>query len=146
MIKKATIHNLDEISNLFDLYRQFYSQPANIAEAKRFLNERLINNESVIYIAEIESSIAGFVQLYPVFTSVGLRRSWLLNDLFVKKDFRKRGIATELINQCKKFVRETNAAGLLLETSKSNVEGNKLYPSLEFKIQNEVNFYYWKNN
>ena len=146
-IIKATIDNLEELSLLFDLYRQFYRQPSNISEAKGFLNERIVNKESVIYISkEDDGNFSGFVQLYPIFTSVGLRRLWLLNDLYVKKEYRKKGIARNLIDQCKNLTLETKASGLLLETSKNNLEGNVLYHTEGFTLVDESNFYFWKQN
>lgn len=144
-IKEATTNNLEELSVLFDLYRQFYRQASNMAEAKRFLNERMVNKESVIFISTDENGkLSGFVQLYPIFTSVGLKRLWLLNDLFVKEDQRKKGIARELISRCKKLAEETNASGLMLETGKNNLEGNVLYPTEGFTLIDESNFYFWK--
>lgn len=146
-IIKATIDNLEELSLLFDLYRQFYRQPSNISEAKGFLNERIVNKESVIYISkEDDGNFSGFVQLYPIFTSVGLKRLWLLNDLYVKKEYRKKGIARNLIDQCKNLTLETKASGLLLETSKNNLEGNVLYHTEGFTLVDESNFYFWKQN
>ena len=146
-ISDAVIDNLEELSILFDFYRQFYRQPSNVINAKQFLNERILNKESVIYIStEEDGTISGFVQLYPIFTSVGLKRCWLLNDLFVKKDYRKKGIARKLIDRCKKLAEETKASGLLLETSKNNLEGNVLYPTEGFILQDESNFYFWKSS
>jgi ribosomal protein S18 acetylase RimI-like enzyme len=146
IIRKATLNDLDKLAVLFDLYRQFYKQESNIIEAKQFLNERIIKNESVIYVAEEENNkLSAFVQLYPFFTSVGMKRSWLLNDLFVKVEFRNKGLAKKLIEQCKLLARETNANGLLLETSINNVEGNALYPSVGFKLERDTNFYFWED-
>jgi len=145
-IRQATLDDLEDISILFDLYRQFYMQSTNMEEAKQFLNERLIKNESVIFISEESNGmLTGFVQLYPIFTSVGMKRSWILNDLFVKKEFRKNGIAKMLIDRSKQLAIESNAAGLLLETSIHNEEGNALYPSVGFELERKSNFYYWRN-
>ena len=144
-ILEANHNNLEDLSLLFDLYRQFYRQPSNISEARLFLNERIINKESVIYVSkEEDGNLSGFVQLYPIFTSVGLNRLWLLNDLFVKIEYRKKGIARNLIDRSKKLTKETNASGLLLETSKNNLEGNVLYPTEGFTLIDESNFYFWK--
>lgn len=146
IIIEGTINKLDELTILFDLYRQFYRQPSNIVETKLFLNERMSKKESIIFVSkEDNDSLSGFVQLYPIFTSVGLKRCWILNDLFVKADHRKKGIARKLIDRCKKLAEETNASGLLLETSKNNLEGNVLYPTEGFTLVDESNFYFWKN-
>ena len=144
-IKEATINNLEELSILFDLYRQFYRQPSNVSGAREFLNERIKNKDSIIYISINEDgTLSGFVQLYPIFTSVGMKRCWLLNDLFVKEEERKKGIARKLIDRCKKLAEDTNATGLMLETGKNNLEGNVLYPTEGFTLIDESNFYFWK--
>ena len=43
-----------------------------------------------------EEVATGFVQLYPMFSSVRARRTWVLNDLFVEAQFRRGGIAGSL--------------------------------------------------
>ena len=142
-IVQATVSDLDQLAELFDLYRQFYRQPSDVAGAKKFLAERMANNESVIYAARNENMLTGFVQCYPIFTSVGMKRMWLLNDLFVKENFRGLGISKLLIEHCKQLARDTNAKGLMLETEKTNATGNKLYPATEFVLNEGSNFYFW---
>jgi GNAT superfamily N-acetyltransferase len=145
-IIEANSKHIDELSILFDMYRQFYQQPSDFPNAKKFLSERIAKKESVIYISMDEGKFSGFVQLYPLFTSVGMKQLWLLNDLFVKAEYRNKGIARNLINRCKKLAEETNASGLMLETSKNNLEGNTLYPDVGFVLQEDSNFYVWKTS
>ena len=81
-IIQATTAELDKAAKLFDDYRVFYDQEPDFEGAKRFLNERMAGNESVIYLALDENNEPmGFVQLYPSFTSVGMKKLWVLNDL-----------------------------------------------------------------
>jgi len=47
------------------------------------------------------------------------------------------------IHRCKSLCRETNACGLILETEKSNVPGNSLYPKAGFTLDEEHNHYSW---
>lgn len=145
-IFEATIFDLPQLVELFDLYRQFYKQQPDLTGAQSFLAERIKNRDSVIYSAiDSEGKMTGFVQCYPVFTSVGMRKSWLLNDLFVRKEYRGKGISRLLIDQCKQLAKETNSKGILLETEKANKAGNQLYPSTGFSLADKVNFYYWEN-
>jgi GNAT superfamily N-acetyltransferase len=99
----------------------------------------------VIYVADEENELLGFTQLYPQFTSTRMKRSWLLNDLFVLPEHRERGISKQLIEMAKQLAIKTNAAGLLLETEKTNAVGNKLYPSTGFVMNETSNFYWWEN-
>jgi predicted acetyltransferase len=111
-IRNATIDDLSQLAQLFDLYRIFYRKVSDFEGAKKFLAERITNNESVIYIAEEDKNLLGFTQLYPQFASTGMKRCWLLNDLFVLREYRERGISKQLIGMAKNLAVKTNAAGL----------------------------------
>ena len=74
MTKQATINNLEELAPLFDAYRQFYDKKSDIKAAEKFLEARIVNDESVIYLAFNEDEKAvGFVQLYPSFSSTRMK-------------------------------------------------------------------------
>jgi len=143
-IIEATIRDVDPLAVMFDHYRQFYRQPSDIAGAEKFISERLKLKDSVIYVAKNKNDYAGFVQCYPLFSSVGMKKLWLLNDLFVKSEFRNKGISKQLISRCKQLAKDTGAKGLMLETEKSNAVGNKLYPQEGFVLNESSNFYEWE--
>jgi GNAT superfamily N-acetyltransferase len=143
MIRRATTNDLPQLSQLFDAYRIFYRKPSDITGASEFLKERMKENDSVIFIDDENGTLTGFTQLYPQFSSTRMQRSWLLNDLYVHPTFRGKGISKKLIEAAKQLARGTNAAGLLLETEKTNITGNQLYPSAGFVLYNETNFYWW---
>lgn len=143
-IRKALISDTKELSILFDLYRIFYEKESDINAAEKFLSERISAKESEIVVAENgDGKLIGFTQLYPLFSSTRMQRLWLLNDLYVTPEFRGQGISKLLIASAKEIARNTNACGLLLETSKINDIGNNLYPSVGFKLESESNFYFW---
>jgi GNAT superfamily N-acetyltransferase len=81
----------------------------------------------VIFVAEENKTLAGFTQLFPIFTSVGMMRTWLLNDLFVEEKERGKGVATALLDAAKKFGKETNSKWLMLQTTANNLTAQKLY-------------------
>ncbi|MDQ3019579.1 MAG: GNAT family N-acetyltransferase [Bacteroidota bacterium] len=143
-IKQASFEDLETAAKLFDLYRQFYEQSSDISSAKKFLSERINNNESVIFIAmdEEKNKGMGFVQLYPSFSSVSMKKQWILNDLFIHEDHRKEGIAEALINESKKFAKKTNAKGIILETHKTNADAQRLYDKIGF-IKDDEHFNYY---
>lgn len=142
LIQKATVNELDSLTELFDLYRVFYGQESNLEDARAFLNERLVNEESVVFIAFDEDNPIGFVQLYPSFSSVSMKRSWVLNDLYVKENARKKGFAEMLIKKVIDFAEETGAKGVLLETAKENMAAQSLYEKVGF-IRESTYFYYF---
>ncbi|PEZ71738.1 GNAT family N-acetyltransferase [Bacillus sp. AFS017274] len=141
-IQKATLHELESLTELFDLYRVFYEQASDPGRAREFLRERLTNGESVVFMAYDEGNPIGFVQLYPSFSSVSMMRSWVLNDLFVKESARKKGFGEELLNAAITFARETGAKGVSLETGKDNVNAQKLYEKIGF-VRESNHFYFF---
>ena len=143
-IREAKNTDLEQLSQLFDEYRVFYKKDSDITSANEFLSERLKNGDSEIYVCEtIESKLAGFVQLYPLFSSTRMKKLWLLNDLYVNPEYRGKGVSIMLIERAKKLVIDTSACGMFLETGKTNTIGNNLYPKTGFKLNDESNYYVW---
>lgn len=143
-VKKASLSDLDSLVPLFEAYRFFYGKNLNRKLSTAFLKARLQNRESVIYMAYWGKKAVGFTQLYPLFSSTRLQRLWLLNDLFVDSEYRQKGFASLLIKKAQQLSQETEASGLLLETEKSNLPANQLYPQLGFKQDNEHHYYIWE--
>ncbi len=132
-IEPATPADVGAIAPLFDAYRQFYNKPSNEEAARRFLFARLSKSESVLFYARQGGIVAGFVHLYPVFSSVNLSRQWILNDLFVIPEARKHGVGHELTERARRFAEETQADGLMLETAATNQPAQRLYERLGWK-------------
>ena len=146
-IIKATIYESEQVSRLFDDYRVFYDQEPDIDGAIKFISERLTKNESVIFLAVDENNEGmGFIQLYPSFTSIGMKRIWILNDLYVDILHRKNKVAEQLIEKCKKLVIETDAAGLVLETQNENYPAKRLYFKTGFIKDDMHSYFFWKRS
>ena len=142
-IRKTKLEDLPQLSKAFDAYRVWYRKTSDIETAKEFLSERIKSNESTIFIAEENDKLLGFTQLYPLFSSTRMKRLWLLNDLFVHKEERGKGISRLLLDAAKQHCIDTNGCGVMLETEKSNEIGNILYPKTDFKMNDSHNFYEW---
>ena len=128
-VRKAGPADLPELAALFDGYRQFYHQPSDLAKVARFLEDRLRNADSFVFLARVENDAkpAGFIQLYPIFSSVTIGRALILNDLFVSPGFRGRGVARALVERAAAFGRDTGAKYLELATQVSNTGAQRLY-------------------
>ncbi len=141
----ATLDELPQIAILFDMYRVFYKKTSDIAGATAFLQDRLTQKDSQIFllVAENEKDIIGFTQLYPLWSSTRMGKLWLLNDLFIHPAQRGHGFAHLLMERAKQLARETHAVGVMLETAKSNDIGNNLYPKAGFELDTAFNWYHW---
>jgi GNAT superfamily N-acetyltransferase len=139
-IIRASEKDVDRIAPLFDQYREFYKERSDPEGARSFLMARLTKNESVVFLAlDRDFGAVGFIQLYPSFSSVSMKRLWILNDLFVLPAARKRGVGEALLRRAEEFARETNAKGLELETWANNIPAQLLYEKCGWK--RNVEFY-----
>jgi GNAT superfamily N-acetyltransferase len=127
IIRRAKKKDIEQLSVLFDKYRIFYKQRSDVGSARLFLKKRMKRKESVILVAEEREKLIGFTQLFPIFSSVSMQRTWLLNDLYVDEKARGIGAATALLNGAKEFGEETNSKWLLLQTAADNFTAQKVY-------------------
>jgi ribosomal protein S18 acetylase RimI-like enzyme len=136
-ILNATSEHITELSKLFNMYRVFYKKKSDLEAAETFISERIKNDDSVIFIVVEDGNYLGFTQLYPLFSSVSMKRLWILNDLFVSESARNRGVAQLLLDAAKKFAIETRAKSLELQTANDNYTAQRLYEKNGYKIENE---------
>lgn len=133
------------VFDLFDKYRIFYQQQSNIEVARKFIQERLDNNESVIFVALAGNEPVGFTQLYPKYSSMRATKNWILNDLYVETIHRKKGIGEKLIEKAMDFARQNNAKFVELSTAVDNYIAQSLYERIGFKkTESETDFFTYR--
>lgn len=132
-ILRATAGHIDDVAPLFDAYRRFYGCAADVPAARAFLAERIARGESVVFLALLDGKPVGFTQLYPTFTSIGIKRAWILNDLYVSPEARKQGVGRELMEAARQMAIESGAAWIELATAKDNHTAQSLYRSCGYK-------------
>ncbi|MEM1279134.1 MAG: GNAT family N-acetyltransferase [Cyanobacteria bacterium P01_D01_bin.6] len=140
-ILRVTLDHLDEVAILFDEYRQFYQQPADLEGCRAFIQQRLQTGNSAIFGAQKGDQLVGFTQLYPSFSSVSMQPIWILNDLFVAIAHRRQGLAQALMETAANFARETGAIRLSLSTQIENTAAQSLYESLGY-CKDEAFYHY----
>ncbi|MFB2517815.1 GNAT family N-acetyltransferase [Lysinibacillus sp. OTC-L20] len=141
----VTQQTMRDVVPLFNAYREFYGQSSDLQQAEQFIQERVMGAESIIFLAYLEEEPVGFAQLFPVFSSVAMKRAFLLNDLFVAKQARKQGVAQALMEQCFIYCQQEDARYMMLETARDNVQAQKLYEKMGMTIDDTVYYYsiYW---
>lgn len=140
-ITRIRSEDVASIAPLFNAYRQFYEQQSDLEAATQFLTERLANEQSVLFAAVQDGLYVGFTQLYPTFSSVAMKRAYILNDLFVLPEARKQGVAQQLIEAAFSFATEQNARFVALETGAANVQAQQLYDKMGMHVEHDVLHY-----
>jgi ribosomal protein S18 acetylase RimI-like enzyme len=128
-VRQATIRDLEELVPLFDNYRQFYGRASDLRAAREFLLARFDNHESIVFIAHEGERTIGFTQLYPSFSSLSLARIFILNDLFVHEQARRKGVASALMSAAVEFATTMGGTRLSLSTAMTNHAAQALYRS-----------------
>lgn len=135
-VKRVYRDDIKLVVKLFDRYREFYQQESDEALAEHFLCERLERNESVVFVALASGTLpVGFVQLYPVYSSVRVEKNWVLNDLYVEEGFRRQGLGGGLVRAALDFAQVEGSRFLQLETAVDNLNAQRLYASFGFEQQ-----------
>jgi len=143
-IIQATLEHLDLLTPLFVKYREFYGQLPYPDSSRAFLEKRLKRKESIIYLAlpdDGDDRLMGFCQLYPSFSSLSLKRVWILNDIYVAEDSRRMLVADHLMREAKKMAKESNAVRMRVSTSSDNEVARKTYESMGFRKDTEFENY-----
>ncbi|WP_299890478.1 GNAT family N-acetyltransferase [uncultured Lacinutrix sp.] len=143
LIIKAEIQHLNDLVPLFDGYRIFYRQISNNDAVKAFLKERLEKRDTIIFIAYIGDKAVGYTQLFHSFSSVAMKPIFILNDLFVDSNYRKKGVGVALMNKAKILCKELEYKGIGLQTETTN-PAQHLYESLGWKKDSDLQ-YFWTN-
>ncbi|MET3108237.1 ribosomal protein S18 acetylase RimI-like enzyme [Oxalobacteraceae bacterium GrIS 2.11] len=127
-IRKFQQHDLSQVAQLFDAYRQFYEVSSDLTLAENYIADRIKNNESTILVAENSAGgLDGFCQLYPTFCSVIAQPIYVLYDLFVAPSARGKGVAKQLLDASVALAKEHGRARLDLSTAKTNQVAQSVY-------------------
>lgn len=127
-IKNIEINDVDKLVPLFNAYRVFYKQPSDLGAASKYLSTRLTNNEMISFLALAEDNTpAGFINVYPTLSSVSLSHTWILNDLFIAPDYRRMGLAEDLMQEVKNKAKANGVSSMRLVTTPDNENAQKLY-------------------
>ena len=120
VIDKMTLSDLNEISdNLTSDFDEFWNSS--------ILESELKNPFSKYIIARLNKKIVGFAGVIDTVDQLEI------TNIVVKKDFRKKGIGNELLEQLIKLAKENGKGKITLEVNSTNLAAIKLYEKNGFK-------------
>lgn len=137
-VREATLADMDVLAKLFNQYREFYGKAPDHLGAAAFLSAHLNQARSQIFVAQISEQLVGFIQLYPLWSSLEMGRVWVINDLFIQADHRGKAIGQALMQQAIAFAKAHDAVYIALETGMDNLRAQKLYQKLGFVIEDGI--------
>ena len=122
----------EHIKDIVELEKQCFSEPWS----ENALAEELDNNCAVFFIAIINNKLAGYMGMHNI-CSQGY-----ITNIAVFEQYRKKGIASSLIEKIINYAVNNNMEFISLEVRKSNIPAISLYDKYEFKQMGiRKNFY-----
>jgi len=118
--------------DLFDDYRQHYgANPAPDAVAA-WLRDQVVTESERIYLAGDKSRAHGICSVVVMPAALTLRTVWLIRDLFVAEEMRRRRVAQGLLEHVAEEARAAGAHRLALQTDVANERALGLYAKCGF--------------
>jgi GNAT superfamily N-acetyltransferase len=121
VLKQATADDIVRLTPVFDEYRQSYNCQSDLVNCQQFLRDRLQQPSSVIYFVEDEEAqIQAFAQVVQGQSSLTLRPTFEICDLFVQQQVRRQGLASFLMDTCLQYALSHGAQTVTLTTMTNN--------------------------
>ena len=97
----------------------------------------------VLLVAEEDKQIVGFIWAH--FIQYGFFKYGTIDELFVKKEFRGKGIGSALLKKAIKKLQNFKVKIILVDTEKENKEAIKLYKNVGFELGEKSLWFYWNS-
>ncbi len=122
----------NDIKQIADIENECFSLPWS----ENSLKEELYNPNAKFFKAKIKDEIVGYIGSFNIVGEVSI------TNIAVKEKFRKKGVATALLNRLETVSRSENAEFITLEVRASNQNAISLYKKFGFsQVGVRKNFY-----
>ncbi len=133
MIETVTPSNFEDVLPLIKEYQQFY-RVHYIDENKNrdfFYQFAIDNSKGILHLLRVEGEAAGFSTIYKGFSSSRAEEVAILNDLFVRPQFRGKGYGKKLIEHAFQVAESLGYQRLQWLTAHDNLLAQQLYDKLD---------------
>ncbi len=132
------IMKVSDLNHIIKIEKEAFSNPWNV----KFFREELNYNTFALYLtAKVNKEVVGYTGCW---FKDRVKEIHIVN-LAIKKEFRRKNIATYLINEIINMAKTINFNKITLEVRASNEKAINLYEKLDFKKTNIVPNYYLDN-
>jgi ribosomal protein S18 acetylase RimI-like enzyme len=141
-IRKARKSDWEEYSNMkehdFKEYGELIGHEIKYSkdESKKEFDRILKSKSDFLILAEDKSQLAGFI--HGVIEINAFSRKGKIEYIFISNNFRKKGLATKLINEFYKILKLKKINYVNLKVNVNNIGAIKLYKKLGFETTNYI--------
>ncbi len=132
-IQSVNVENIKLALPLIRHYQEFYKvKDINDKNNQAFFSQFGPDSaHGCQFIISHDGAIAGFATVYFSFASSIIQKVAILNDLYTLPEFRGKGLARQLIEHCRQYAKQHNAARLQWVTATDNKIAQTLYDTLD---------------
>jgi ribosomal protein S18 acetylase RimI-like enzyme len=130
IIRKASSKDLKQVA---EIYAEVYSEgPYHEKWDSKMVAKKTKEslNDLIIYVAEIQKKIVGFIIFYDFMWDRGKRA--YIEDMGVLKEYRGQGIASKLFKKAEEVLRKKGVSKIILDVSTKS-KALKLYERIGYK-------------
>lgn len=138
-IRNATKKDKKSISKLY--YELHPIEEKENKEKGLFVPIKISKIKPILLVAEENKKAVGFIWAH--FIQYGFFKYGTIDEFFVRKESRGKGIGGKLIKKVVKKFQKTNAKIILVGTEKENKEAIRLYKKLGFELRERSSWFYW---
>ena len=143
MTKQITLATLAELDELVHLLNVLFTQDIEFEpdyEKQKAGLEQIILNPALgeILVMKIDGNVVGMVSLlYSISTALGGKVA-ILEDMVMGKDFRRKGLGKELLNEAIAFAQKRGCLRLTLLTDFDNETAIRFYQNAGFNLSKMI--------
>ena len=137
MIRRATKKDAIYVAEMAEMIWESHS----VEELIREFETEIDNEECVVYIYCVDTMPVGFAQC-------GLRHDYVegtdsslvgyLEGIFIREEYRKRGYARELLDECEKWARQKGCSEFASDCELNNDESFHFHMNVGFAEANRI--------
>ena len=133
--------DISELINLLNLYKEDIGEENVNAEQSERLKIAIETKQIEFFVIKDEEDIVGMCSITVGFSTFNFMKMGIFEDFFIKKEYRKQGLASKLVNFVFEEMKKRQINSVWLGCSDCDVE---MYNHLGFDIK-LGNLYTWSN-
>jgi ribosomal protein S18 acetylase RimI-like enzyme len=141
IVRPLTAADVAFVAPLFGAYLDFYGAPRDQGAEKKFLEARLNAADSTGLGAFDDGELTGFALCHHAYNSLRLAPAWILHDLFVSPEHRRKGTAEALLESVHARAKAAGACEVVLSTAHDNNNAQALYEKLGYAMDTAFRVY-----
>jgi ribosomal protein S18 acetylase RimI-like enzyme len=141
---EITPDDFDSVKDIIYESKLIDEKLLNLENAVQFIKDKLSRHKAKIFVKKEQDVVVGFAVLHFKINPLSvIEYNWHISYLYVKTDFRRKSIGTEIMTKCFDHARINSVKHISLNTDTENFAAHKLYESFGFIRKSFISNYYY---